>query len=81
MKDYDPDCEDLAERFIEDPPEHKRLLAAGYTLAQLDDLRRQLAQHIQEAVEDFFATIDDEIQAKAQAQTEQRAAHDDGEGG
>lgn len=73
---FDPDCEDLAEGFIEDPPARSRLLKAGYTLAELDQLRRQLAQAIQDAIEGWFATLDDEIAAKESA----KAAHDDGEG-
>lgn len=79
-KGYDPHCEDLAEGFLEDPPQHSRLIKAGYTLAELDELRRDLARTIQSAVEDFFAVLDDEIEAREQAQTGQQAAHDDGEG-
>jgi hypothetical protein len=61
---FDPACEDLAELFIDDPPQRSRLLRVGYAQAELDILRRRLAQHIQEAIEDWFAVLDDEIEAK-----------------
>jgi|HubBroStandDraft_5_1064220.scaffolds.fasta_scaffold356681_1 hypothetical protein len=60
MKDYDPACEDLAEMFLDDPPQRALLEARGYDVNQLDGLRRQLAQHIQEAVEDWFSLLEDE---------------------
>ena len=47
---WDPACEDLAEHFLDD---HQ--LLAKHGPAQLDVMRRQLAQHIQDAVEDWFA--------------------------
>ena len=61
MKDYDPACEDLAEMFLDDPPQRALLEARGYDVNQLDGLRRRLAQHIQEAVEDWFSLLEDEI--------------------
>jgi hypothetical protein len=62
---FDPACEDLAELFIDDPPARSELLKRGYTIGQLDDLRRQLAQRIQDAVEDWFAEHDEETDAAA----------------
>ena len=64
---YDPACEDLAELFIDDPPERSRLLKAGYSLGDLVALRRRLAVRIQEAVEDWFSELEGEIEAKEQA--------------
>jgi septation ring formation regulator EzrA len=64
MRGYDPDCEDLAEGFIDDPPQRSRLLKAGYSQVELDQLRRQLAQRIQDAIEDWFSALEDEIVAK-----------------
>lgn len=52
MKGWDPACEDLAEHFLDDP---RWLRARSVTLAQVDQMRRELAQHIQNAVEDWFS--------------------------
>jgi len=59
MKGYDPACEDLAEIFLEDPPQQALLKARGYDVNARDALRRKLARHIQEAVEDWFSTLED----------------------
>jgi len=64
---YDPACEELAELFIDDPPETSRLLKVGYSFSDLELLRRRLAERIQEAIEDWFSELEDEIAAKEQA--------------
>lgn len=64
---FDPACEDLAELFIDDPPQRSMLLKVGYTQGELDHLRRRLAQHIQDAIEGWFSMLDDEIEAKGKA--------------
>lgn len=61
---FDPDCEDLAEGLIEDPPKHSRLLKAGYTQVELDVLRNRLARVIQDAVDDWFAALEEEIEER-----------------
>jgi hypothetical protein len=75
MKGYDPACEELAELFIDDPPEHSRLLKAGYTPGELIGLQRKLAQTIQEAVEDWFSQLDDELKAREQKSHGHADAH------
>lgn len=62
----DPACEDLAEHFLEDSRERKRLVDAGFTLAEIDQLRGRLAGAIQLAVEEWFDALEDEIKAKEQ---------------
>jgi hypothetical protein len=62
---YDPACEELAEVFIDDPPERSRLLKVGYTEAELIGLQRRLAQTIQEAVEGWFAQLEGELEERA----------------
>lgn len=61
---FDPACEDLAELFIEDPPQRRRLTLAGYSVTEVDGLRHRLAQCIQGAIEDWFSVLDDEIEAR-----------------
>jgi hypothetical protein len=60
MNSHDPACEDLAELFLDDPPQRRRLIDKGYTASQLDVLRGKLAERIQEAVEDWFAALEEE---------------------
>lgn len=61
---YDPDVEDLAEGFIDDPPsKHSRVLKV-FSLGELDALRHRLAQHIQDAIEDWFDALEDEIELR-----------------
>jgi len=59
--DYDPACEELAEVFIDDPPERSRILAVGFTQDDLVTLRHRLAQTIQDAIEGWFTALEDEI--------------------
>ena len=61
---FDPDCEDLAEGFIDDPPMRSRLLKVGFTQVELDQLRRRLAQRIQDAIEDWFTELGEEIEER-----------------
>jgi hypothetical protein len=59
VKGWDPACEDLAEHFLDDP-RRRMTPSSGYALERLDEMRRELAQRIQDAVEDWFAEHDDE---------------------
>jgi hypothetical protein len=74
---FDPACEDLAEMFLDDPPVRKRLIDDGYSLSEIDDLRRRLALTIQGAIEDWFVGLDDEIETTRG----RRAAHQGEEDG
>jgi hypothetical protein len=58
----DPACEDLAELSIDG--RRGWLIWKGYTTAQLDVLRGRLAERIQEAIDDWFAQLNAEIDAK-----------------
>jgi hypothetical protein len=64
---FDPACEDLAELFLDDPPQRSLLLHRGLTINQIDALRPRLAQHIQDAVEDWFAQLDAEREETSHA--------------
>jgi hypothetical protein len=57
---FDLACEDLAEMFLDDGPMRALLAARGYSISQIDALRPKLAQHIQDAVEDWFSLLEDE---------------------
>lgn len=62
---YDPACEELAEAFIDDPPEKSRLLKIGLSLDELAVQRRRLAQVIQDAIEDWFTLFEAELEDRS----------------